>query len=123
MSQVASTASEPAAVPPRGGRFPVLGRVMDLVRQTEIDMRLFGMVIALAAILIGIELADGKNFLQPINLLNRAVQATPVAIIATGMVLVIVTRQIEMEVVVVVGVGAGPEHGREIAARRHEHLA
>jgi D-xylose transport system permease protein len=104
MSQLASTASEPAAVPPRRGSFPVLGRVMDLVRQTEIDMRLFGMVIALAAILIGIELADGKNFLQPINLLNLAVQATPVAIIATGMVLVIVTRQIDLSVGSVVGV-------------------
>ena len=103
MSQTATTTSQPAT-PPRRGGVPVIGRVLDLVRQTEIDMRLFGMVIALAAILIGIELADGKNFLQPINLLNLAVQATPVAIIATGMVLVIVTRQIDLSVGSIVGV-------------------
>jgi len=76
---------------------------MDYVRQTEIDLRLFGMVIALAAILGLIELADSKDFLQPINLLNLAVQAAPVAIIACGMVLVIVTRQIDLSVGSVVG--------------------
>lgn len=103
MSQTA-IAPQPATSPPRRGRFAVFGRVMDLVRQTEVDMRLFGMVIALAAILVGIELADGKNFLQPLNLINLAVQATPVAIIATGMVLVIVTRQIDLSVGSVVGV-------------------
>ena len=68
--------------------------LMDYVRQTEIDVRLFGMVIALGVILALIELGDAKNFLQPVNLVNFAVQATPVAIIACGMVLVIVTRQI-----------------------------
>ena len=34
---------------------------MDRVRETEVDLRLFGMVIALAAILIGVELADDKT--------------------------------------------------------------
>jgi D-xylose transport system permease protein len=78
---------------------------MGLVRQTEVDLRLFGMVIALALILIGIELGDSKNFFDnPTNLLNLVVQATPVAIIATGMVLVIVTRQIDLSVGSVVGV-------------------
>ena len=104
MSQTATTTSQPAAAPPRRGRFAAFGRIMDLVRQTEVDLRLFGMVLALAAILVGVELADGKNFLQPVNLLNLAVQATPVAIIATGMVLVIVTRQIDLSVGSVVGV-------------------
>jgi D-xylose transport system permease protein len=82
----------------------LLGRLGTIIRLTEVDLRLFGMVIALAAILIGIELADAKNFLQPINLLNLAVQATPVAIIATGMVLVIVARQIDLSVGSMVGV-------------------
>ena len=77
--------------------------LMDYVRQTEIDLRLFGMVIALAVILALIELADAKPFLQPINLLNLAVQAAPVAIIACGMVLVIVARQIDLSVGSVVG--------------------
>src|SRR5829696_3308285 len=90
------------------GRFgaagAAVGRGMDLVRQTEVDLRLFGMLIALAGILVGMELADDKVFLQPINLINLAVQATPVAIIATGMVLIIVTRQIDLSVGSVVGV-------------------
>jgi D-xylose transport system permease protein len=85
-------------------RLGYLARIGARVRQTEIDLRLFGMVIALAAILIGIELADSKNFLIPINLLQLAVQATPVAIIATGMVLVIVARQIDLSVGSMVGV-------------------
>jgi D-xylose transport system permease protein len=104
MSDAATTAGKPAA-PARGaGVRGGLGWLMDRVRETEIDLRLFGMVIALAAILIGVELADSKNFLQPINLLNLAVQATPVAIIACGMVLVIVTRQIDLSVGSIVGV-------------------
>lgn len=77
--------------------------IMDYIRQTEIDLRLFGMVIALAIILGLIELGDDKNFLQPINLLNLAVQAAPVAIIACGMVLVIVAREIDLSVGSVVG--------------------
>src|SRR6185295_18733506 len=104
MSDTATTSEAPAA-PARGAGVRVgLGWVMDRVRETEIDLRLFGMVIALAVILVGIELADNKPFLQPINLLNLAVQAAPVAIIACGMVLVIVTRQIDISVGSVVGV-------------------
>jgi D-xylose transport system permease protein len=97
MTEAAVTPSEVMDPPVRRG-------IMDYVRQTEIDLRLFGMVIALAAILGLVELADAKNFLQPVNLLNLAVQATPVAIIATGMVLVIVTRQIDLSVGSIVGV-------------------
>lgn len=78
--------------------------VLDRVRETEVDLRLFGMVIALGVILVLIELGDAKNFLQPVNLINLAVQATPVAIIACGMVLIIVTRQIDLSVGSVVGV-------------------
>ncbi len=95
----AATRSTDAMKPRRGG-------IMDYVRQTEIDLRLFGMIIALAVILVLIELADSKDFLQPINLLNLAVQASPVAIIACGMVLVIVTRQIDLSVGSVVGLVA-----------------
>jgi D-xylose transport system permease protein len=80
------------------------GVVLERVRETEIDLRLFGMVIALAVILGLIELADEKNFLIPLNLINLTVQAAPVAIIACGMVLVIVTRQIDLSVGSVVGV-------------------
>ena len=96
MAEAAIAPSEP--VEPAGRR-----GLLDYVRQTEVDLRLFGMVIALAVILVLIELADSKNFLQPINLLNLAVQAAPVAIIACGMVLVIVARQIDLSVGSVVG--------------------
>lgn len=97
MADAAVTSEEATGTRARRG-------IMDYVRQTEIDLRLFGMVIALGAILGLIELADAKNFLQPVNLINLAVQATPVAIIACGMVLVIVTRQIDLSVGSIVGV-------------------
>jgi D-xylose transport system permease protein len=102
MSDIASTAPEPASRIP-GWQLP-FRRGADLLRQTEVDLRLFGMVAALFAILIGMELASDKVFLQPINLLNLSVQASPVAIIATGMVLIIVTRNIDLSVGSIVGV-------------------
>lgn len=97
MADAAVTAREPAA-----GSIP--GGIVGLVRQTEVDLRLFGMVAALAAILLGIELASPQVFLRADNLLNLSVQAAPVAIIATGMVLVIVSRNIDLAVGSMVGV-------------------
>jgi D-xylose transport system permease protein len=111
MTDAATTADRSGPPSPggiRGALRPLAAagsRVMGVVRQTEVDLRLFGMVIALAVILIGIELGDDKNFFDnPLNLLNLVEQATPVAIIATGMVLVIVTREIDLSVGSVVGV-------------------
>jgi D-xylose transport system permease protein len=74
------------------------------LRALEIDFRLFGMVAALAVILLGFGLATGGRFLQPINLLNLAVQSCSIAILATGMVLVIVSRNIDLSVGSIVGV-------------------
>jgi D-xylose transport system permease protein len=76
----------------------------DLVRATEVDLRLFGMVAALAIILIGFGVATGGRFLEPVNLLTLSVQAASVAIIATGMVMVIVSRNIDLSVGSLVGV-------------------
>jgi D-xylose transport system permease protein len=78
--------------------------VGDLVRATEIDLRLFGMVAALAAILIGFGIVTGGRFLEPVNLLTLSVQGAGVAVIATGMVLVIVSRNIDLSVGSLVGV-------------------
>jgi D-xylose transport system permease protein len=105
MSDTAITSPDGAVTTQRipGWQVP-FRRAGDVMRQTEVDLRLFGMVAALAAILVGIELADGRSFLTPINLLNLTVQASPVAIIATGMVLVIVTRNIDLSVGSIVGV-------------------
>lgn len=74
-----------------------------LLAQTEVDLRLFGMLVALAAILLVFNvLSDGK-FFQPTNMITLAVQASGVAVIATGMVLVIVSRNIDLSVGSLVG--------------------
>lgn len=64
-----------------------LAPVGNLIRATEVDLRLFGMVVALALILFGFGAATGGKFLEPVNILTLSVQAASVAIIATGMVL------------------------------------
>jgi D-xylose transport system permease protein len=75
-----------------------------LLAQTEIDLRLFGMLVALAAILLTFNVLSGGKFFQPTNMITLAVQASGVAIIATGMVLVIVSRNIDLSVGSLVGV-------------------
>ena len=74
----------------------------DLLRATEIDLRLFGMVAALA-IWVGLGWPTAA-ILQPVNFLTFSVQAASTAILATGMVLVIVSRNIDLSVGSVVGV-------------------
>jgi len=81
-----------------------LASVANLIRATEIDLRLFGMVLALIAIVLGFAAITNGRFLQPINLLTMSVQAAAVAIIATGMVLIIVSRNIDLSVGSVAGV-------------------
>jgi len=75
-----------------------------LLQALEIDLRVFGMVIALAVILIGFGAATNWRFLQPVNMVNLAVQSVSVAIIATGMTMVIVAREIDLSVGSIVGV-------------------
>jgi D-xylose transport system permease protein len=70
----------------------------------EIDLRVFGMVIALAVILFGFGAATDWRFLQPVNMVNLAVQSISVAVIATGMTMVIVAREIDLSVGSIVGV-------------------
>jgi D-xylose transport system permease protein len=64
----------------------------------EIDTRLLGMVAALAIIWLGFNLASGGSFLTPRNLWNLSVQSASIGIMATGMVLVIVSRNIDLSV-------------------------
>jgi D-xylose transport system permease protein len=68
------------------------------LKATELDTRMLGMIGALAAIWIALHLLSGGLFLTPRNLWNLLVQSSPVAIMATGMVLVIVTRNIDLSV-------------------------
>jgi len=70
----------------------------------EIDVRMLGMLAALAVIWIGFDLLSGGVFLTPRNLWNLSVQTASVAIMATGMVLVIVTRNIDLSVGAILGV-------------------
>jgi len=55
-------------------------------------------------IFVGFGLATDGRFLRPVNLVNLAVQSVSVAIIATGMTMVIVARQIDLSVGSIVGV-------------------
>jgi D-xylose transport system permease protein len=65
---------------------------------TELDTRMLGMVGALLLIWIAFHLLSGGLFLTPRNLWNLSVQSSSVAIMATGMVLVIVTRNIDLSI-------------------------
>jgi D-xylose transport system permease protein len=75
-----------------------------LLRAAEIDLRMLGMLAALAVIWILFNILSDGTFLTPRNLWNLSVQTTVVAIMATGMVLVIVTRNIDLSVGSMLGV-------------------
>ncbi|MCB1517479.1 MAG: sugar ABC transporter permease [Hyphomicrobiaceae bacterium] len=74
-----------------------------LLTATEIDTRMFGMIGALLLVWIVFNVLSGGLFLTPRNLWNLSVQAAAVSVMATGMVLVIVTRHIDLSVGSVVG--------------------
>jgi D-xylose transport system permease protein len=90
------------------------------LRATEIDPRLLGMVGALMLIwvafeaystfvlgrpslLLGAAQAEANGFLTPRNLWNLSVQTAYIGIMATGMVLVIITRNIDLSVGSIMG--------------------
>lgn len=70
----------------------------ELLRVAEIDTRMLGMLAALAVIWVGFHFMSGGTFLTPRNLWNLSVQTATVGIMATGMVLVIVSRNIDLSV-------------------------
>jgi D-xylose transport system permease protein len=74
------------------------------LRELEVDPRLIGMLGALAAIWVGFDLLSGGAFLSPRNLWNLSVQTASIAVMACGMVLVIVTRNIDLSVGAILGV-------------------
>ena len=77
---------------------PTRASVRTLFAQTEIDSRLFGMLVAFVVILVTFHILSGGTLIQPTNMTTMAVQAAGIAIIATGMVLVIVSRNIDLSV-------------------------
>ena len=98
-----SSASGPAAESPSE---PLIRR---LLRATEIDTRMIGMIGALALIWVGFHLftvivESGEGlFLTPRNLWNLLVQTSSVAVMAAGMVLIIVMRHIDLSVGAILG--------------------
>lgn len=83
--------------------------VQRFIRALELDTRMLGMLVALVVIWVGFDIASGVmrpgsgglfggSFLTPRNLWILLVQTTVIAVMTTGMVLVIVLRQIDLSV-------------------------
>lgn len=84
------------------------GALTRFLRATEIDSRMLGMVGALLVIWIGFDIYSGMlrpsdgllggTFLTPRNLWTLLVQTSSIAVMTTGMVLIIVMRHIDLSV-------------------------
>lgn len=96
-----SEVQSPAAV--GAARQSELSVVARFFKATELDTRMLGMIGALVLIWILFDLFSGGLFLTPRNLWNLSVQTASVAVMATGMVLVIVTRNIDLSVGSILG--------------------
>lgn len=75
-----------------------LAPVAGVLRSLEIDTRMLGMIAALIIIWVAFNALSGGTFLSARNLWNLSVQSASIAIMATGMVLVIVSRNIDLSV-------------------------
>ena len=97
-----------SAAPSATSAAPSEPAIRRLLRATEVDTRMIGMIVALALIWIGfniytlVQTGEGL-FLTPRNLWNLSVQTSSIAIMATGMVLVIVMRHIDLSVGSIIG--------------------
>ncbi len=69
-----------------------------LFQQLELDTRLLGMIGAFVLLCIGFNLLTEGRFLTPRNVFNLTIQTVSVAIMACGMVFVIVNRHIDLSV-------------------------
>jgi D-xylose transport system permease protein len=101
LSSVPSTSQNPA--------LQNEGPIKRFFRATEIDERLLGMVAALLLIWVAFDVASGimrgnfggllgGSFLTPRNLWTLLVQTSSIAIMSTGMVLLIVMRQLDLSI-------------------------
>jgi D-xylose transport system permease protein len=70
----------------------------NVAQAAGLDARLLGMMIVLLAIWLGFDILTGGIFLTARNLFNLSLQVSVVGIMACGMVLVIVARQIDLSV-------------------------
>lgn len=101
MSQTGSNSQTPA--------LQEEGPIKRFFRATEIDMRMLGMIVALLLIWCAFDFASGVlrgnfggllggSFLTPRNIWTLLVQTSSIAVMSTGMVLLIVMRQIDLSV-------------------------
>ena len=101
MSNTTSTSNSPA--------LQSEGPVKRFFRATEIDARMLGMIAALFLIWCAFDISSGiwrgnfggllgGSFLTPRNLWTLLVQTSSIAVMSTGMVLLIVMRQIDLSV-------------------------
>ena len=91
MSQsTVAAAPEAGASPPQSMRSTLLSM--------EIDTRLLGLIGATVVIWVGFNILSGGSFLTARNLWNLSVQSASVAVMATGMVLIIVSRNIDLSI-------------------------
>ncbi|MFM8748347.1 MAG: sugar ABC transporter permease [Aestuariivirga sp.] len=89
------------------------GPLTRFLRATEIDSRMLGMIFALLVIWVGFDVASafirggegllGGTFLTPRNLWILLVQTSSIAVMTTGMVLIIVMRHIDLSVGSILG--------------------
>ena len=79
-------------------REPPNRSLRSLLFAMELDTRLLGMLVALVVIWVTFHLWSGGNFITARNLWNLSVQSASIAIMATGMVLIIVSRNIDLSV-------------------------
>jgi D-xylose transport system permease protein len=69
-----------------------------LLASLEIDGRLLGMIVAIGVVWIVFHFWSHGLFLSPRNLWNLSVQSSAVAIMTTGMTLIIVSRNIDLSI-------------------------
>src|SRR5258706_7709885 len=92
MTQESATPEAPAAGAPQDRS------LRTVLTSLEIDGRLLGMVAALLVIWVAFNFMSGGLFLSPRNLWNLSVQSAAVAIMTCGMVLIIVSRNIDLSI-------------------------
>lgn len=87
-----------ATAPFDGARAAELRPLARFLKATELDTRMLGMLGALVIIWIALHIFSHGNFLTARNLWNLSVQTSSIAVMSTGMVLVIVTRNIDLSI-------------------------
>ncbi|HEY6121784.1 MAG TPA: hypothetical protein VIV66_17640, partial [Pyrinomonadaceae bacterium] len=110
-----SPANEPVNRPPAASDLAPLSADAEVVRQTRIGrfkiptdlLRAYTMVFALVAIWIYFHYSTGQIFLEPRNFSNLMRQTSVTGVLAVGMLMVIITGQIDLSVGSVVGLAGG----------------